>query len=234
MAPNSLTARAHVTTPAASRPRALRGNVTRHQVVQAESPNVRAAFSRRTGTRTIDSRAALTNNGALTNSMAQMIPSGVPTMRNPSCSSTWPTSLLRPNTSSRAIPATGCGSTSGRSSSAARSARPRNRRRANSQASGVPPRAASNVADVAVPTVSSSELRSSASVNSSDRPRAPEPPMSAPTGSANRRSRQDAATAASIPETGGTALNISTTTLMDAAAISWFPVVVPCPSTPSA
>ena len=51
------------------------------------------------------------------------------------------------------MPATGCGNTSGKSSKAANSARPRNDFRASSQASGVPPTAASNVAEVAVPLV---------------------------------------------------------------------------------
>jgi hypothetical protein len=60
MAPNSLTARAHMTIAAASSPRHAIGSVTRCSARQRESPSVRATPSKRGSTRSNASRAALT------------------------------------------------------------------------------------------------------------------------------------------------------------------------------
>src|ERR1019366_4723055 len=173
IAPNSLTARAHVTTPDAINPRAASGSVTRRNARHGESPSVRATPSRRTSTRENASRAPLTKSGAETKSIAAMMPSGVPTIRRPSESREPPMALPRPSRRSSAMPATGCGISSGRSSTAATSARPRNARRASSHASGAPPSAASNVAAVAVSAVSASDCRSSPSLQSRAPPRGP-------------------------------------------------------------
>ena len=83
MAPNSLTARAHITTAAAVSPRADSGSVTRRNARHASSPSVRATDSNRASTRANASRAALTYNGADTNSMAQTIPVAELATRSP-------------------------------------------------------------------------------------------------------------------------------------------------------
>ena len=94
------------------------------------------------------------------------------------------------------MPAAGCGMRSGRSSSAATTARPGKGRLASAQASGVPPATPSSVATVAAIQVRASASRSSPSVSSLRRPLAPAIATSWTTGTARKRMKSPAAASA--------------------------------------
>src|SRR5215510_8056442 len=126
------------------------------------------------------------------------MPTGVLATRSPMSYSALPTGLARPKTSRSAMPATGCGMTSGKSMRADISARPLNVRRASRYATGVPPRTPRKVAIVAVVAVRTSDDRSSASDPKLATPRVPPAATRPTTGPSRNRRKSDASTATTV------------------------------------
>ena len=126
-----------MTRPAASAAPAS-GTVIERNSCRSDAPSTRAASSMSRSTPAIPVRADRMKNGADTNVWARITATVVNGTENPSSSNGAASNPRRPNTSSRASPATDGGNTIGRSTTASIRPFAPKRRRARTKASGIP------------------------------------------------------------------------------------------------
>lgn len=114
-APNSLKPLANIITKPVTIFLFAKGSEILKKTFKGEAPRLKAAFSRRSGTASKPSRAALIRKGILTNAMAAAIPKGLPTKSIPTEDAALPAIELRDKKPSMAIPAAEWGITIGKS-----------------------------------------------------------------------------------------------------------------------